>query len=127
MRIKSLFLSGLLVGGVSGDEVFATEDGGKSWARLPSNNQQNLSITGPGAIPSNLAAVNFDNLSGTVLEAQFSNSTTGWAIVQQSACSGEKYPAQFGKNAATNPLQCTIRQLIFETRDAGRIWTQLPL
>jgi hypothetical protein len=121
-------LSGLLVGGVSGDELFATEDGGKSWAKLPSNDQRYLSgINGPGAILLNLAAANFENLSGAVLEAQFSDSTTGWAIVQQSACSGEKYPAQSEKNAATNPLQCTIQQLIFETRDGGRIWTQLPL
>lgn len=120
-------LSGVLVGGVSGDEVFATADGGKSWARLPANDRQYLSNNGSGAIPSYLAAVNFDNLPGTVLETQFSDATTGWAIVQQSACSGDKYPVLFGKNAVTNPLQCTIQQLIFETRDGGRTWTQLPL
>jgi hypothetical protein len=120
--------SGMLVGGVSGDELLSTEDGGKSWAKLPSNDQRNLAtLSGLGAISSNITASSLDKLPGTVFEAQFSDSNIGWAIVQQSACSGEKNPAQFGKNLATNPLQCTIRQFIFETRDGGRIWTQLPL
>jgi photosystem II stability/assembly factor-like uncharacterized protein len=121
-------LNGLLEGGVSGNELYSTEDGGNSWKKMPANDQRKESVLSRfGTATSSAAKADLGNLPGTVLQVQFSDSATGWARIQQSDCSGKKDPVQFGKNIPAQPLQCTIRQLIFETHDGGRNWTRLPL
>jgi Rv2525c-like, glycoside hydrolase-like domain len=121
-------LNGWLLGGASGNELYSTEDGGQSWSKPVDGGQGNLlGKSGLSNLSPDAPAINFDNLPGTVLDVQFSDPTTGWALVQQSGCSGEKASAQADKNTIAAPFQCTIQQLIFETRDGGRTWAQLPL
>jgi photosystem II stability/assembly factor-like uncharacterized protein len=110
-------LSGWLEGGVSSDEIYRTEDGGYSWTKQAAESD---------ALSENQTA-HFENLPGTVLEVQFSDPVNGWALLQQSTCSGEKSPLNLEKRSASAPFLCTIQQLIFETRDGGRTWAQLPL
>jgi photosystem II stability/assembly factor-like uncharacterized protein len=121
---------GWVEGGASGDELFSTNDGGYSWTRAAGNVQGYQTGTNEPVFPNSASsdqATVFDNLPGTILNIQFSDPMTGWALIQQSTCTGEKKPLQLENNAPTASFQCTSRQLLFETRDGGRTWAQLPL
>ncbi len=123
-------LLGWVEGGPSGDELFSTNDGGQSWKKITSNVQSYQTRTNEPVFPNSTSinpATDFNNLPGTILNVQFSDPKTGWALIQQSTCTGEKKPLQLENNALTTSFQCSSRQLLFETRDGGRTWAQLPL
>ncbi len=120
--------NGWLKGGPTGGDFYATQDGGHSWTKLAEDAQgKPPRFTALASIPRTYPGVNFDQLPGTILDAQFSDSNTGWALVQVSACSGDKHPVQVEKSASVSPFLCTSQQLIFETGDGGRTWARLPL
>jgi photosystem II stability/assembly factor-like uncharacterized protein len=119
---------GWLEGGVSGAELYSTENGGNSWTKAGDSVYGNLTgEAGSEAILGNAHQPNFDNLPGALVDVQFSDAMTGWARVELSSCSGDKIPVQLQKSDLTNPFQCTRQELIFETGDGGRTWTRLPL
>jgi hypothetical protein len=120
--------NGWLKGGPTGGDFYATQDGGHSWTKLAEDAQgKPPRFTELASISRTYPGVNFDQLPGTILDAQFSDSNTGWALVQVSACTGDKNPVRVEKSASVSPFLCTSQQLIFETRDGGRTWARLPL
>jgi hypothetical protein len=120
-------LTGWLEGGVSGDEIYKSEDGGHSWTKQTAHRQRSLSSLAGFSTPSDNQTAHLENLPGTVLEVQFSDSVNGWALVQQAVCSGEKTPINFEKSSSSVPFLCANQEMIFETRDGGHTWAQLPL
>jgi hypothetical protein len=121
---------GWVEGGASGDELYSTNNGGQSWTRLEGNmpsDQPWIEESGNSNAVSTAHASGFGNLPGTILNIQFSDPLTGWALVRQSACTGEKIPIGVVDTAQKAPFQCTTQQILFETHDGGRTWAKLPL
>jgi photosystem II stability/assembly factor-like uncharacterized protein len=59
-----------------------------------------------------------------LVQLDFADPTSGWALVQDANCSGEKRPANHPLTPA-DPFTCTLQTRLFRTEDGGLLWQEL--
>jgi photosystem II stability/assembly factor-like uncharacterized protein len=125
-------------------EIFTTTDGGMTWApaaeilleaeELPAGpalsgqfGREGVFIVGPGTGQPQL----FEQAAGDQLlvlpqhvpegaiRLGFTDSTTGWAQVQQGICTGDKF------NAAETDFRCGISLQLLRSTDGGQSWIEI--
>lgn len=114
---------GWLVGGATGEELYATSDGGVTWSPLAftqsledfraqvmghSNELQDTALLPEGA-----------------LKVEFADAHTGWAWVQQGECTGAKPQPGESPAASDEPFQCSLRSILYMTEDGGQSWQEI--
>ena len=106
-------LSGWTAGGVAGDELFTTADGGLTWQPADSNSTGSPagSLLDPGKL---LAA----NLPGQIDRLAFPSVQAGWAVTVEGDCQGEKASLEFA---------CRQISTLWKTVDGGRNWLPVRL
>jgi photosystem II stability/assembly factor-like uncharacterized protein len=106
---------GWVTGGVSGEDVYLTEDGGLTWQRLVDETDQPAEAMSLAALPG--------QPEGTVT-ASLSGEGTAWALSQEGRCDG----ATLTPGEAELPgFRCELRTLLWESRDGGETWAPIEL
>jgi photosystem II stability/assembly factor-like uncharacterized protein len=93
---------------------------GKWWSTTPASS--NLYISEKLGL--NQAEVSTTGLLPGVIALDFATGDTGWALVQDGRCYGEKIPAN-REAPGTVPFQCTISSHLFRTNDGGVHWYEV--
>ena len=112
--------------------VYHTEDGGQSWRvgdsllvspALISTNKLLSSLGSFSGYPEEdlFATVAYENLPDGAVAIDFINQLTGWIVIQEGHCEGDK------GDFATEPLQCEQTWQLMATDDGGRTWYQIDL
>ena len=105
--------AGTLIGGPSGNEVYQTEDGGSTWKLQPTA----APIVGRSILSPNIAnavRVNATALvpGSDVVDAHFSSSVQGWALISAGHCDGPK-------------TGCRQMTRLLATENAGVSWSTI--
>jgi photosystem II stability/assembly factor-like uncharacterized protein len=117
---------GWTVGGPA-NQIYYTEDGGESWNLTETfPEDQSFGQSAP-IIPA--LAVDDHLLSGEVPQGMvaldMNNDLIGWAVVQDSTCSGYKPRAGEFAPSSTQPLQCASSSQLQMTDDGGISWVEI--
>jgi photosystem II stability/assembly factor-like uncharacterized protein len=66
-------------------------------------------------------------LSGSVIALDFSADGSGWAVVQEGSCQGNKTPGSEESPPGDKPWHCEITVRLMATSDGGQAWTEVML
>jgi hypothetical protein len=106
-------LTGWTAGGVGGNELYVTEDGGKTWQ---SENPKTTIL--PGRNPSGLNEQFAGQLPGQVEQLTLISPKNGWAVTLGASCQGEKGSPDF---------TCQQLSTLWKTEDGGKTWQATPV
>lgn len=104
--------TGWTAGGVAGNELYTTSDGGLTWqaGELKTADLPLETLLAPEKVPA--------GLPGQVARLEFTDAQTGWAVVLQGDCQGEKGSPDYA---------CRQVSTLWKTVDGGKSWEMVPL
>jgi photosystem II stability/assembly factor-like uncharacterized protein len=105
--------TGWTAGGVGGNELYLTSDGGVTWQ---AENPKTANLPGESILDLNQQAV--ANLDGQVEQAAFVSPMAGWAVTVEGVCQGEKGNQDFA---------CWQTSTLWKTMDGGITWQVMPV
>jgi photosystem II stability/assembly factor-like uncharacterized protein len=105
--------SGWTAGGAAGNELFTTADGGLTW-QAQALKAADLPVETILAPEEKAAA----GLPGQVMRLEYSDAQTGWAVVVQGDCQGEK---------GSPETACRQVSTLWKTGDGGKTWQPVAL
>jgi photosystem II stability/assembly factor-like uncharacterized protein len=111
--------NGWIAGGPH-DQVYSTEDGGKSWkiaTEQLEDEVRNLLFAQQqvwaGELPENVVV--FEQVKGR----------TAWAIVQDGICTGDKLRPGEANQPGDKPLECNLSSRLLKSTDGGDSWSEI--
>lgn len=105
---------GSVAGGVNGDELFISNDGGVTWQ------PQNAPVSNDKADPALMAT-----LPQGVLKTVLADSRNAWAHLEAGNCSGTKNATMTIDQGSIDAFECQIQSKLLQTTDSGQTWLDI--
>jgi len=99
---------------------YATQDGGQTW-----QDGEILSMSVDESMPKLLT--DEKNLPDGVILLDWIDQDTAWALTQQGACQGSKFPVGQKASLGGLPWQCRLQTQLWMTMDSGQSWQEITL
>ena len=116
---------GWVAGGVEGNELYVTSDGGLTWE--PQTVQANSDKAAAGEIISSEspALALMATLPDGTLKTALADSNNAWAQVENGACSGNKNAYTEAEQVSVATFECQIQSKLLQTTDGGKTWMDI--
>jgi len=95
-----------------------TPDGGQTWS-----DPETISLPIDEELQRNYALN--ANLPAGVIQVDWLDVYTGWALTQQGTCQGDKVPVWQVAPPDTQPWECALQNQLWTTSDGGQTWTEI--
>lgn len=104
------------------DQVYYTDDGGRSWTLSENTSVDAIKTLSSGDQQLLAGKLPQDAVAFEMLDRQFA-----WAVVQQGSCTGYKPRAGEPFPSGEKPLQCAMSTRLVKTEDGGLSWADITL